>query len=225
VWPQCWLCAVCAVGHVGCCVGEGGTLWGKAYHHLGKRNMSHTHTRQEQHHTTHDTNNTTNDHTKKHPPHLTTIEGGAGTVRPVPSVPSLRRRGATGALQLRSKRYGHPIWHMRHDNGRPVRHVPAKEEKLKVDALGVLTISRGCFERCCNNKNPPHTVLTLVSGGFETIGTLLRAPHTHTHTRQEQHHTTHDKNNTTNDHAKTHPPHLTTIEVARGRCVPPPISG
>jgi len=155
VWPQCWLCAVCAVGHVGCCVGEGGTLWGKAYHHLGKRNMSHTHTRQEQHHTTHDTNNTTNDHTKKHPPHLTTIEGGAGTVRPVPSVPSLRRRGATGALQLRSKRYGHPIWHMRHDNGRPVRHVPAKEEKLKVDALGVLTISRGCFERCCNNKNPP----------------------------------------------------------------------
>jgi len=26
VWPQCWLCAVRAVGHVGCCVG--GTLWG-----------------------------------------------------------------------------------------------------------------------------------------------------------------------------------------------------
>jgi len=24
VWPQCWLCAVCAVGHVGCCVGGGG---------------------------------------------------------------------------------------------------------------------------------------------------------------------------------------------------------
>jgi len=23
VWPQCWLCAVCAVGRVGCCVGEG----------------------------------------------------------------------------------------------------------------------------------------------------------------------------------------------------------
>ena len=21
VWPQCWLCAVCAVGHIGCCVG------------------------------------------------------------------------------------------------------------------------------------------------------------------------------------------------------------
>jgi len=29
VWPQYWLCAVCAVGHVGCCVGAGGgTLWG-----------------------------------------------------------------------------------------------------------------------------------------------------------------------------------------------------
>jgi len=24
VWPQCWLCAVCAVGHVGCCVRGGG---------------------------------------------------------------------------------------------------------------------------------------------------------------------------------------------------------
>ena len=21
MWPQCWLCAVCAVGHIGCCVG------------------------------------------------------------------------------------------------------------------------------------------------------------------------------------------------------------
>jgi len=30
---QCWLCAVCAVGHVGGCVGGGGTLWGYAYHH------------------------------------------------------------------------------------------------------------------------------------------------------------------------------------------------
>jgi len=24
VWPQCWLCAVCAMSRVGCCVGEGG---------------------------------------------------------------------------------------------------------------------------------------------------------------------------------------------------------
>ena len=24
VWPQCWLCAVCAVGNVGCCVCVGG---------------------------------------------------------------------------------------------------------------------------------------------------------------------------------------------------------
>ena len=40
-----------------------------------------TNTRQEQHNTTHDKNNTTNDHTKNHPPHVTTIEGGATTVR------------------------------------------------------------------------------------------------------------------------------------------------
>jgi len=33
------------------------------------------------HHTTHDKNNTTNDHTKNHPPHSTTIGGGAATVR------------------------------------------------------------------------------------------------------------------------------------------------
>ena len=29
VWPQCWLCAVCAVGHVGCCVGGGVPCGGK----------------------------------------------------------------------------------------------------------------------------------------------------------------------------------------------------
>jgi len=34
VWPQCWLCAVFAVGRAGCCVGGGVTLWGKTYHHL-----------------------------------------------------------------------------------------------------------------------------------------------------------------------------------------------
>jgi len=28
VWPQCWLCAVCAVGHVGCIVGGGGVPCG-----------------------------------------------------------------------------------------------------------------------------------------------------------------------------------------------------
>ena len=33
MWPQCWLCAVCAVGHVSCCVWGGGILWGLAYHH------------------------------------------------------------------------------------------------------------------------------------------------------------------------------------------------
>ena len=33
------------------------------------------------------------------------------------------------------------------------------QQKIKgeVDALGVITISRGCFERCCNNqKTPPY---------------------------------------------------------------------
>jgi len=48
-----------------------------------KREVTHTNTRQEQHHTTHDKNNTTHDHTKNHPPHLTTIAGGAATVRPL----------------------------------------------------------------------------------------------------------------------------------------------
>ena len=38
---------------------------------MSKRNRSHTQT--------HDKNNTTDDHTKNHPPHLTTIEGGAAT--------------------------------------------------------------------------------------------------------------------------------------------------
>jgi len=38
-----------------------------------KKNRSHTQT--------HDKNNTTNDQTKDRPPHLTTIEGGAATVR------------------------------------------------------------------------------------------------------------------------------------------------
>jgi len=39
------------------------------------RNRSHTQT--------HDTNNTTNDYTRNHPPHSTTIEGGAATVRTI----------------------------------------------------------------------------------------------------------------------------------------------
>ena len=48
-----------------------------------KNNTTHdtTRTTQQQHNTRHDKNNTTNDHTKNHPPHLTTIEGGAATVR------------------------------------------------------------------------------------------------------------------------------------------------
>ena len=52
--------------------------------------------------------------------------------------------------------------------------VPPKSE---VDALGVITISRWCFERCCsNNKTPPIApFLTLVSAR-ETGGTLAAPP-------------------------------------------------
>jgi len=32
---------------------------------------------------------------------------------------------------------------------------PKIETQSEVDALGVITISRGCFERCCSNKNSP----------------------------------------------------------------------
>jgi len=43
----------------------------------------------------------------------------------------------------------------------------ANEKKSKVDALGVITISRGCFERCCSNSNkktpPYHSNLSCVS--------------------------------------------------------------
>jgi len=58
-----------------------------------QRNRSHTNTQQEQHNTRHDKttphkhntrhdkDNTTNDHMKNHHPGLTTIEGGAATVR------------------------------------------------------------------------------------------------------------------------------------------------
>jgi len=42
--------------------------------YVGQRETGHTHTK-------YDKNNTTNDHTKNHPLHLTTIEGGAATVR------------------------------------------------------------------------------------------------------------------------------------------------
>jgi len=50
-----------------------------------KRETGHTHKHEQHdtrtHDTRHDKNNTTNDQTKNHPPHLTTIEGGAATVR------------------------------------------------------------------------------------------------------------------------------------------------
>jgi len=37
--------------------------------------------------------------------------------------------------------------------------------KCEVDALGVITISRGCFERCCSNKKTPpnHSNLSFVT--------------------------------------------------------------
>jgi len=50
-------------------------------------------------------------------------------------------------------------------------------KKSELDALGVLNISRGCFERCCSNKKTPpyHSNLS-----FATLRnqrpTLLRAP-------------------------------------------------
>ena len=28
-------------------------------------------------------------------------------------------------------------------------------DRFEVDALGVMNISRGCFERCCSNKHTP----------------------------------------------------------------------
>jgi len=34
-------------------------------------------------------------------------------------------------------------------------NVFTKQAKLEVDALGVITISRGCFERCGSNKKTP----------------------------------------------------------------------
>ena len=37
--------------------------------------------------------------------------------------------------------------------GQPTIQTDSTE--VKVDALGVTTISRGCFERCCNNKKTP----------------------------------------------------------------------
>jgi len=33
----------------------------------------------------------------------------------------------------------------------------------EVDAVGVITISRGCFERCCSNKTTPPYHSNLVS--------------------------------------------------------------
>jgi len=49
--------------------------------------------------------------------------------------------------------------------------------KGEVDALGVITISRGCFERCCSNKKTPpyHSNLNFVALRTRRP-TLLRAP-------------------------------------------------
>jgi len=48
--------------------------------------------------------------------------------------------------------------------------------KLEVDALGVLTISRGCYERCCSNTNTPPNHSNLSFATLRTLRpTLLRA--------------------------------------------------
>ena len=56
----------------------------------------------------------------------------------------------------------------------PRRRSPVKSE---VDALGVITISRGCFERCCSNKKtlPYHSSLSFVALQNRRP-TVLRAP-------------------------------------------------
>jgi len=46
----------------------------------------------------------------------------------------------------------------------------ARSTKCEVDAMGVIAISRGHFERCCSNKKFSHTILTLVSSRFEPGG-------------------------------------------------------
>ena len=40
-----------------------------------------------------------------------------------------------------------------------------RETQNEVDALGVITISRGCFERCCSKKTTPpyHSNLSFVA--------------------------------------------------------------
>jgi len=47
---------------------------------------------------------------------------------------------------------------------------------LKVDAVGVITIYRGCFERCCSNKKTPPYHSNLSFATLRTLRqTLLRA--------------------------------------------------
>ena len=49
--------------------------------------------------------------------------------------------------------------------------------KIEVDALGVITIFRGCFERCCSNKKTPPYYSNLSSVTLRNRRpTLLRAP-------------------------------------------------
>ena len=47
--------------------------------------------------------------------------------------------------------------------------------KSEVDELGVMTISRGCFERCCSNTPPYHSNLSFITLRNRRP-TLLRAP-------------------------------------------------
>ena len=49
------------------------------------------------------------------------------------------------------------VWHTKEKpgGGRILRKSNANRVKSEVDALGVITIPRGCFERCCSNKKTP----------------------------------------------------------------------
>jgi len=90
---------------------------------------------------THDTNNTTQHATrtapqtgspKNDPSHLTTIGGGALAFTQYCYYQYCMSSGKTGGAG-----------------------------KIEVDALGVITISHGCFERCdSNKKTPPQIALT-----------------------------------------------------------------
>jgi len=55
--------------------------------------------------------------------------------------------------------YAHP---QKGGPGSELRHVDTgPSPQIEVDALGVITISRGCFERSCSKKKPRPTGITV----------------------------------------------------------------